>query len=281
MGATDRPSFQLYPGDWRRDVNVQTRSLAARGLWFEMLCLMHDGEPVGHLAIGGKAISPKQLARLVGAPIREVKLLLQELTEADVYSVNDQGLIFSRRMVRDEQRRLQARENGRRGGNPQLIPPDKDGVNPPDKAGSNQSANQKPTPSSSSSSSSSASKKKEDSVPSERPAAPTPKNVIFTQGVQLIMAAGVGEDQARSFVGKLAKEHGDALALEVVAAAIQESPADPRAWLTMAAKQRAGGANGNGHFGGEASRAKRTAPGAQADVGRGWDEERARDRGEG
>jgi hypothetical protein len=48
------------------------------------------------------------------------------------------GTIFSRRMVRDAKRRLEAQENGRKGGNPSLIrtqkppdkPPDK-GVNPP------------------------------------------------------------------------------------------------------------------------------------------------------
>jgi hypothetical protein len=48
-----RPAFQWYPGDWRRDTALQSCSIAARGLWVEMLNLMHDGEPYGHLTAGG------------------------------------------------------------------------------------------------------------------------------------------------------------------------------------------------------------------------------------
>ncbi|PJX23863.1 hypothetical protein CAP48_12370 [Advenella sp. S44] len=29
-------------------------SLAARGLWHEMMCLMHESEPYGHMAVNGK-----------------------------------------------------------------------------------------------------------------------------------------------------------------------------------------------------------------------------------
>jgi len=55
------------------------------------------------------------------------------------------------------------------------------------------------------------------------------------------MATGVKEKDAGSFLGGLRKKSGDAIALEVVAAAINESPSDPREWMTAAAKQRAEG----------------------------------------
>jgi hypothetical protein len=44
-----RPAFQFYPGDWLRDMALRSCSMEARGLWIEMLCLMHDAVPYGHL----------------------------------------------------------------------------------------------------------------------------------------------------------------------------------------------------------------------------------------
>ena len=67
-----RPSYQFYPGDWRRDTALQACSIAARGLWIEMMNVMHDGEPYGHLTAGGVPISDQELARMVGVPLREL-----------------------------------------------------------------------------------------------------------------------------------------------------------------------------------------------------------------
>jgi hypothetical protein len=118
---------------------------------------MHDGEPYGHLAVKGAAIPPEQLAKLVGGSLRDVKMLLRELKDADVYSVDERGVIFSRRMVRDQEKRALARGNGRLGGNPKLIRRDNDGVNPSHNVPQSGLDNRKPTPSSSSPSSSSSS----------------------------------------------------------------------------------------------------------------------------
>jgi hypothetical protein len=61
-----RPSFQFYPSDWRNDAGLRLCSISARGLWMDMMCLMHDGEPYGHLTVMGRPIVPEQIARLVG-----------------------------------------------------------------------------------------------------------------------------------------------------------------------------------------------------------------------
>jgi hypothetical protein len=97
-----RPAFQFYPSDWRNDPGLRLCSCGARGLWADMLCLMHEGEPYGHLTVFGRPIEPQALARLVGESLASVKKWLKELSENDVYSTNDAGVIFSRRMVRDE-----------------------------------------------------------------------------------------------------------------------------------------------------------------------------------
>jgi len=95
-------------------------SLAARGLWAEMLALMSEAKPTGHLLISGRAPTDTQLAVLAGAPSDQVPELLGELDAAGVFSRTKEGVIYSRRMVRDEKKARSARQNGKNGGNPTL-----------------------------------------------------------------------------------------------------------------------------------------------------------------
>lgn len=167
-----RPSFQFYPADWRKDAELQSCSIAARGLWVEMLCIMHESSLYGHLAINGKPMTAAQLARLVGESEKTIKALLEELEGAGVFSTSCEGCIFSRRMVKDEEvRNIKAEagkggkefgvlgaEHGKKGGRPKKdrgdiktphITPHQEEIKTPEE----------PPPSSSSSSSSSNNKK--------------------------------------------------------------------------------------------------------------------------
>jgi hypothetical protein len=125
-----QPWFKFYPQDWRGDAKLRTCSIAARGLWAEMLCVMHEADPYGYLLINGRAVNPKQLAVLAGVAQSECMRLMVELAGAGVYSVDETNRIYSRRMVRDKAKADKDRENGRCGGNPKLKDPDKAGVNP-------------------------------------------------------------------------------------------------------------------------------------------------------
>jgi hypothetical protein len=152
-----RPSFQFYPADWLRDTALRTCSVAARGLWMDMLCFMHEGNPYGYLKVRDKVILPANLASMTGLTMEDCGRLLGELKESGVYEVDDgTGAIFSRRMVRDEYLRTVRAEGGKLGGNPKLtggkvnLPGNLPG-NLPD----GNKDKQKQTPSSSSSSSSS------------------------------------------------------------------------------------------------------------------------------
>ena len=119
---TTRPWFKFYPTDWRADPSLQACSIAARGLWCEMLLLMHEASPRGHLCLpNGTMIDAAMLARFCRVPAGEVRKLLAELRKADVFSVIESGVIFSRKMVRDEAESQRAKEAGRQGGNPQLT----------------------------------------------------------------------------------------------------------------------------------------------------------------
>jgi hypothetical protein len=142
-----RPSFQFYPSDWLRDTALRSCSIGARGLWMDMICFMHEGNPYGHLKVGNKVILASNLCGMVGSTLLDVEGWLDELKQAGVYGLADDGSMFSRRMIKDENLRNIRAAGGKLGGNPALK--DKDKVNLKDK--------QKPTPSSSSASSTSSS----------------------------------------------------------------------------------------------------------------------------
>jgi hypothetical protein len=121
MPAGKRPAFQFYPGDWLRDPAVRSVSLAARGLWTDMLCLMFESDRKGYLCVNGKPVSAAVLARMTGGTTDEVSQLLTELEASGVFSRTEHGMIYSRRMVRDENKRQLCKEAGKRGGNPVLL----------------------------------------------------------------------------------------------------------------------------------------------------------------
>lgn len=152
---TKRPAFQFYPGDWLRDTGLRSCSAAARGLWMDILCFMHEGSPYGYLKVNHKVILPPNLARMCGLTLEETEGCLAELAEAGVFETDAEGVIFSRRMIRDEELRNKRAACGHLGGNPTLKDNQKVGV-----CLSNE-VKQKPTPSSSSSSSSSNTTSKE------------------------------------------------------------------------------------------------------------------------
>lgn len=169
-----------------------------------MLCLMHDGEPYGHLMIQGRAMMPDALARLVGEAAPAVKRWLRELEDNQVFSRDAAGAIYSRRMVRDEAVRearstggsagaehgIKGASHGAKGGRPRgdknPPQPDADGgkITP-------LSGEEKPPPSSSSSSSSSSPNDDDDEA---RDAREWPTELIEITS-EVCRIAGIGHTQ--------------------------------------------------------------------------------------
>lgn len=121
---------------WRGDNGLRACSLAARGLWMDLLCIMHEATPYGHLAINMKPLSERDVVQFVGSSsLKEVRKLLSELRVAGVFSETSDGVIYSRRLVRDNEIREKSRVNGSTGGNPTLKKVS-EGVNPPNQGSS-------------------------------------------------------------------------------------------------------------------------------------------------
>ncbi len=150
------PSFQFYPEDWLSSTKLQLCSMTAQGLLVNLICLMHQSEVYGKLLINGSRPAHKLVIKLLRMHYKTFNKALDELILCGVLKIDEDGVIYCKRMIDDNRLRETRRESGKLGGNPDLV---KDKDNQKD----NQADNQKQTPSSSSSSpSSSSSSKKED-----------------------------------------------------------------------------------------------------------------------
>jgi hypothetical protein len=68
-----RPSFQFYPADWRNNAKLRRCSWEARGVWIELLGLLHDSDNYGVLAW-----PLKEIAQALGAPLKALKELVDK-----------------------------------------------------------------------------------------------------------------------------------------------------------------------------------------------------------
>lgn len=112
-------STRWYFPDWLSDPGLRASSLAARGLWMDLLCVAgaNKGKDHGYVIIGGRVASDADIARMVGAAVEEIKTLVAELAANGVFNRDRRQAIYCRRMVRAEK----SRTNGRLGGNPNLM----------------------------------------------------------------------------------------------------------------------------------------------------------------
>jgi hypothetical protein len=165
IGRMKLPAIQFYPADWRKDPGVQSLDYFDKGVWFEILCLMHESPERGKLLLNGVAMPDAALARVLGLDNQTLTKTLTTLLDYGVASRDlESGALINRRMVKDETVRKIRTEAGRKGGNPVLLnqkPTTKD------KQKTTTGVKQKPTPSSSTSVSTSSTDKKETSAHAE------------------------------------------------------------------------------------------------------------------
>lgn len=214
--------MKFYPADWRADAMLRLCSIGARGLWAEMMCIMHDAERYGSLLVNGRRIDKKQLAALAGVSEKECTALLMELEGNGVFSRDDDGTIYSRRMRRDFEKAIKDKENGKGGGNPRL----KGGVNPPDNGGLKAHMPE-------------AISRKDSEAIASGAEAPDHRKRLFSEGLsKLATMTGKGPDACRSFVGKCLKAASDdaVTVLGLIEDAERNQVVDPSAWIAARLK---------------------------------------------
>lgn len=107
---TKLPAIQFYCADWLRDP-VSGCSLSAQGLWLRLIILMHDSPTYGELRLpNGNPMGRAFASRRCGCTLEEFNEAFEELESIGIPSVSEDGLIFSRRMMRDAVKRKRDRE---------------------------------------------------------------------------------------------------------------------------------------------------------------------------
>jgi hypothetical protein len=107
------PSSVWYWNDWALDPAVRLCSMAARGMWMEMLAIAAAATPYGHVQVGDKPCSPDDLAQLTGQRKQDVSRWVRELETNGVFSRTEDGTIFCRRMVRETEQRQNKRKKAK------------------------------------------------------------------------------------------------------------------------------------------------------------------------
>lgn len=124
----ETPFLKFYSRDWQADSALRQCSAGARGVWIELLCIMaqNDNGCRGYLCPNGRLtepLNPSVMQRLTGLLAEEISEGVKELERNGVFSRTDEGVIFSRRMVKESEISRINRENGKKGGSPRLTEP--------------------------------------------------------------------------------------------------------------------------------------------------------------
>lgn len=109
------PWTPWYFGDWLRDPALRSVSLAARGLWADMLAIMWESPERGISPYAAGKLEAKAWAKVVGHRADYVRKLVAELELSGVLSRRKgDRKIYCRRMVREELARENARKRQRK-----------------------------------------------------------------------------------------------------------------------------------------------------------------------
>lgn len=94
------PWLKFFPGDWLKEPSLTICSPATRGIWIDLICVMHESGGVGQLT-GTVA----QLAKLARCSAAEMEQSIRELDAYKIASVtvrNSKVTLLSRRLKREE-----------------------------------------------------------------------------------------------------------------------------------------------------------------------------------
>jgi hypothetical protein len=123
------PALHLYVQDYLSDTRSLTNEV--KGFYVDLLCYMHKSSRRGYYQQpNGNPYSLEQISAMTGCSTDEASRLLRFLIDSEVISATNSGIPFSRRMVRDEKKRLLCKKAGRLGGNPTLKGQVKGGAYP-------------------------------------------------------------------------------------------------------------------------------------------------------
>lgn len=112
------PAMPFYVGDWLKCPEVKVLPPDIRGLWFDMICYMWESVERGVMVKPNhNSYSKDEIIRMIGYDCNNSGNWLDVLIDNGVCAIREDGAIYSRRMVRDENIRQKRSTAGRIGGN--------------------------------------------------------------------------------------------------------------------------------------------------------------------
>lgn len=113
--------MKFYGRDWLGDPMLRMCQPEERGVWIDLLCVMAGAEPYGHLAVNNRVMTDAEVSRVIGMDENTYKGILYRLLEKGIPSKAENGMIYSRRMVKEHKKFISGRISGLKGGgNPAL-----------------------------------------------------------------------------------------------------------------------------------------------------------------
>ena len=117
----DLPAMPFYVGDWMKCPEVRALPPDLRGLWFDLICYMWESPERGVMVnSNGTPYTEEEIIRMVGLDCKNSSTWLQTLIRNGVCRQREDGAIYSRFMLRQEEKRRIHEESGKKGGNPAL-----------------------------------------------------------------------------------------------------------------------------------------------------------------
>jgi hypothetical protein len=112
------PGFWFFTGDWLKDPELRFCSIFARGLLVDLLCICFEAKHQGKFCKpDGSPRSDEEIVGAVSGGDFDDKLAaLRELESSGVLSRDEDGVLYSRRMVRLAEVQAKLKQNGSRGG---------------------------------------------------------------------------------------------------------------------------------------------------------------------
>lgn len=121
MDGAKYPWVRFYPEAKRSDPALRACDSAARGVWEDLQHMMYGPEYGYAVLAPGRAPTHHEIARIYGIPLRQVDRCVAELERNGVFSRDERGIIYCRRMVRMRAAHEVNVAHGRKGGNPALV----------------------------------------------------------------------------------------------------------------------------------------------------------------
>lgn len=115
--AKDKIPMPFYTRDWLSCAEVKVMSPDIRGLWFDMICYMWESVERGVMVKPNhQPYTKDEITGMIGKDCSGSYDWLETLIDNGVCAIREDGAVYSRRMVKDEEIREKRRMAGKKGG---------------------------------------------------------------------------------------------------------------------------------------------------------------------